>query len=50
MDAVREIAEQTAQPFLIHVAEHYGSAIALCDGRLDEAEARARRSQEWAGC
>jgi DNA-binding CsgD family transcriptional regulator/tetratricopeptide (TPR) repeat protein len=42
-----ETAEQTAQPFIIHVAEHYGSAIALCDGRLDEAEARARRSHEW---
>src|SRR5437588_810412 len=30
--ALHEIAEQTAQPFLIHVAQHYGSAIALCDG------------------
>jgi len=45
---VRQIAERTAQPFLVHVAEHYGSAIALCDGRLDEAEASARRSQDWA--
>ena len=45
--ALLEIAEQTAQPFIIHVAEHYGSAIALCDGRLEEAEARARRSHEW---
>jgi DNA-binding CsgD family transcriptional regulator len=45
--ALLETAEQTAQPFIIHVAEHYGSAIALCDGRLDEAEARARRSHEW---
>ena len=44
---LREMTEQTAQPFLIHVAEHYGSAIALCDGRLEEADARARRSQEW---
>ena len=42
-----ETAEQTAQPFIIHVAEHYGAALALCDGRLDEAEARARRSREW---
>ena len=42
-----ETTEQTAQPFIIHVAEHYGSAIALCDGRLEEAEARARRSHEW---
>ena len=45
--ALLETAEQTAQPFMLHVAEHYGSAIALCDGRLDEAEARARRSHEW---
>ena len=35
---MRAIAEQTAQPFLMHVAEHYGSAIALGDGRLEEAE------------
>ena len=27
-----EMAERTAQPFMNHVAEHYGSAIALCDG------------------
>ena len=27
--ALRETAEQTAQPFMLHVAEHYGSAIAL---------------------
>jgi DNA-binding CsgD family transcriptional regulator len=45
--ALLETAEQTAQPFIIHVAEQYGSAIALFDGRLDEAEARARRSHEW---
>jgi DNA-binding CsgD family transcriptional regulator/tetratricopeptide (TPR) repeat protein len=40
-------AEQTAQPFMHHVADHYGSALALCDGRLDEAERLARRSHEW---
>ena len=40
-------AERTAQPFMLHVAEHYASAIALCDGRLDAAEAAARRSHEW---
>lgn len=45
--ALRETAEQTAQPFIVHVAEHYRSAIALCDGRLDEAEAAAQRSHEW---
>ena len=45
--ALLETAEQTAQPFMLHVAEHYRSAIALCDGRLEEAEAAARRSHEW---
>jgi DNA-binding CsgD family transcriptional regulator/tetratricopeptide (TPR) repeat protein len=45
--ALRATAEQTGQPFMLHVAEHYVSAIALCDGRLDEAEARAQRSHEW---
>jgi DNA-binding CsgD family transcriptional regulator len=44
---LRETAEQTAQPFMLHVAEHYGSAIALCDGRLEAAETLARRSHEW---
>ena len=39
--------EQTAQPFMLHVAEHYGSAIALGDGHLAEAEAAAERSHEW---
>jgi DNA-binding CsgD family transcriptional regulator/tetratricopeptide (TPR) repeat protein len=42
-----EMAERTAQPFMYHVAEHYGSAIALCDGNLAEAEARAERSHDW---
>jgi DNA-binding CsgD family transcriptional regulator/tetratricopeptide (TPR) repeat protein len=44
---LREMAERTAQPFMHHVAEHYGSAIALCDGDLAGAEAMAARSQEW---
>jgi DNA-binding CsgD family transcriptional regulator/tetratricopeptide (TPR) repeat protein len=44
---LRRRAEQTAQPFIMHVAEHYGAAIALCDGRLDEADATAQRSREW---
>jgi DNA-binding CsgD family transcriptional regulator/tetratricopeptide (TPR) repeat protein len=39
--------ERTGQPFALHVAEHYRSAIALCDGQLDEADASARRSHEW---
>jgi len=45
--ALGAVAERNAQPFMQHVAEHYGSAIALCDGDLAEAEARALRSQEW---
>jgi DNA-binding CsgD family transcriptional regulator len=45
--ALAEIAEETAQPFMLHVAEHYRSAIALADGRLAEAEERAIRSNEW---
>lgn len=42
-----EMAEQTAQPFMLHVAEHYGSAIALSDGKIEAAEAIAQRSHEW---
>ena len=45
--AARANAEQIGQPFHLHVAEHNGSAIALCEGRLDEAEAMARRSHEY---
>jgi DNA-binding CsgD family transcriptional regulator/tetratricopeptide (TPR) repeat protein len=45
--ALRDLAERMAQPFMMHVAEHYGAALALCDGRLDEADLRARRSHEW---
>ena len=44
MVVLRELAEHTAQPFMHHVAEHYGSAIALCDGDLADAEAMAWRS------
>jgi len=45
--ALAEMAEETAQPFMLHVAEHYRSALALADGRLAEAEERAIRSHEW---
>jgi DNA-binding CsgD family transcriptional regulator/tetratricopeptide (TPR) repeat protein len=41
-----EMARASAQPFVLHVAEHYGSAIALMDGRLDDAERMAERSHE----
>ena len=47
---LRDTAEQTAQPFMLHVAEHYGSAIALGDGRLAEAEARHSAHTSGAGC
>jgi DNA-binding CsgD family transcriptional regulator len=43
---LRELAQITAQPFYLHVAEHYGAAIALADGRLAAAEQMARRSEE----
>jgi DNA-binding CsgD family transcriptional regulator/tetratricopeptide (TPR) repeat protein len=42
-----EMAERTAQPFMHHVAAHYGSAIALGDGKPAEAEALAHRSEGW---
>jgi len=42
-----DIASRMRQPFALHVAEQYASAIALCDGRLREAEAAAERSREW---
>jgi DNA-binding CsgD family transcriptional regulator/tetratricopeptide (TPR) repeat protein len=42
-----ETARRLREPFRLHVAEHYASALALCDGDLVEAEAAARRSHEW---
>jgi DNA-binding CsgD family transcriptional regulator/tetratricopeptide (TPR) repeat protein len=44
---LREMAERTAQPVMNHIAEHYGSAMALCDGNLADAEAMAIRSHDW---
>jgi DNA-binding CsgD family transcriptional regulator len=53
-DAAREslgllfgVARRLSEPFLLHVAEHYGAALALCDGDLAVAEQAAARSQEW---
>jgi DNA-binding CsgD family transcriptional regulator len=43
-----EMAKASAQPFMIHVAEHYRSAIALADGHLEQAEDAAQRSYEAA--
>jgi len=45
--AVHTTAERTAQPFMHHVAEQYRSTIALCEGRLGEAEEAAELSREW---
>ncbi len=44
---VHALAVQLRQPFTLHVSEHYASTLALCAGRLAEAEASARRSHEW---
>jgi DNA-binding CsgD family transcriptional regulator len=44
---VLELARHTRQPFMIHVAEHYASALALLEGRLADAEAAAERSRDW---
>ncbi len=41
------MAERTAQPVMNHIAQHYRSALALCDGDLAEAELTAERSREW---
>jgi DNA-binding CsgD family transcriptional regulator/tetratricopeptide (TPR) repeat protein len=43
-----ELPNRARQPFVAFVAEQIGSVIALCEGHLDEAEARAERSQELA--
>jgi DNA-binding CsgD family transcriptional regulator/tetratricopeptide (TPR) repeat protein len=45
--ATRDAAEHTRQPFILHVVEHYRSAVALLEGRLEEAERAADRSREW---
>lgn len=44
---VHALAARVHQPFPLHVAEHYASTLALCNGRLAEAEAAACRSHEW---
>ncbi len=43
-----EVADRAKQPFHSFAAEHIGAAIALCEGHLEEAEARAERSREFA--
>jgi DNA-binding CsgD family transcriptional regulator/tetratricopeptide (TPR) repeat protein len=44
-----EAAQRTRQPFWRFAAELIGSAIALCEGHVDEAEAGAERSRELEG-
>ena len=48
LEAHRELAERTHEPFHRYFTEQIGSAIALCDGRLADAERMAHRSLEWA--
>ena len=42
-----DVAARLNEPFRLHVAEHYTSALALCDGDLQLAEVAAVRSAEW---
>ena len=49
LDRLFDLAQQLSEPFRLHVAEHYASALALCDGDLARAEAAALRSHEWSG-
>ncbi len=42
-----DMAQNTRQPFNLHVSEHYRSALALLEGHLIEAEEAAERSREW---
>jgi DNA-binding CsgD family transcriptional regulator len=44
---LRAMAVRLRQPFTLHFVEHFASALALCFGKMDEAEAEARRSHEW---
>jgi DNA-binding SARP family transcriptional activator len=46
--ALRELSERAGQPFLAQVVEQHDALLALCDGRLDDAEAAAKRSDEIA--
>ncbi len=47
LDRLFDLARKLHEPFYLHVAEHYASALALCDGDLAGAEAAALRSDEW---
>jgi DNA-binding CsgD family transcriptional regulator/tetratricopeptide (TPR) repeat protein len=43
---VHDDAERAGQPFYRHVAAYFGCTLAVCDGRLDEAEALAAHAFE----
>jgi DNA-binding CsgD family transcriptional regulator len=45
--ALEDAARRTGQPFVLHLAAHYGAALALCDGRLDRAETLANDGRDW---
>ena len=47
LDAWLDLASGIPQPFERSAVEHIASALALADGRLDEAESRAQRSRDW---
>ncbi len=47
LSEIHAMAVRLRQPFPLHVAEHYASALSLCFGRLAAAEAAARRSHDW---
>jgi DNA-binding SARP family transcriptional activator len=46
--ALRALSERAGQPFLARVVEQHEAVLALCEGRLDAAEAAANRSDEIA--
>jgi DNA-binding CsgD family transcriptional regulator len=47
LERLFDIARTLNEPFRMHVAEHYASALALCDGDVATADAAALRSREW---
>jgi DNA-binding SARP family transcriptional activator/DNA-binding CsgD family transcriptional regulator/tetratricopeptide (TPR) repeat protein len=42
-----DMATRVRQPFLLHIVEQHTSALALMQGRLDDAEAAAEHAQAW---
>ena len=47
LDEVYSLAGRLRQPFMLHVAGTYAATLALCTGRLADADAAAQRSHEW---